>query len=526
MRAGIPAIPLWPCKGCLKHEELWGVHYSIQSILCAYITEIDPCTTNPCEHNGLCTKLTSESFNEVTFECDCEGTGFEGPTCNRGILSIPTIPKLEEDEETSFELSAATDMELEIDFESNSRRLRVTPFKTTLSPRKNSAQFNVTGSRAGQYSLGYSLRGPGSNIFDPPGQSPILVGSKRDQSEINRYFTLLNNEVGTITESCCQPSMLSYQECPMTTGAVEFLSTCRWTEENPFFKSNGIVFARFNSLSVPVSINGINIDRSEGSIATSVNSGNCGSCRDNGKNNIRFVDVTPEVKSCYFLPFSAGDTEDLLVSRSLARTYTDRIRSLFPPWISLSIPSGRDLTADVFQNIDYFSRLAEQEDVTGIEGCEHVVADDPGLYSALRYNWLFQLSLDDATLNYSPEGVQPICLAVNLCRATQSPIFVGVPSDLQSAIKGLPMLQPYVNQGWSFSVDSATLYNTSRSIAVSGSYWNGMSLFTPNLPDADLRISTRASIAYSSTPQTLVHVQLEITGSLFYYYSNDNVSSY
>ena len=33
MRAGIPAIPLWPCKGCLMHEELWGAVYNQYYVL-------------------------------------------------------------------------------------------------------------------------------------------------------------------------------------------------------------------------------------------------------------------------------------------------------------------------------------------------------------------------------------------------------------------------------------------------------------------------------------------------------------
>ena len=47
------------------------------------------CKPNPCRHGGKCIIASSRQFS-----CDCQGTGYEGDLCEKGIVTLPDYPKL------------------------------------------------------------------------------------------------------------------------------------------------------------------------------------------------------------------------------------------------------------------------------------------------------------------------------------------------------------------------------------------------------------------------------------------------
>ena len=490
--------------------------------------ETNPCDPNPCENNGICSTAEKMSIEEQSFQCNCDQTGFEGPTCNRGIVTTPFIPTLIENEVSMFNISANPPMDLVIGL-SAGRAVEVQPRTLVINRTSPTATFEMMGTRAGHYALTYEVSGPISDRYEMPENSPILVSRRRKSNEINRYFKLTGMKPGLLTESCCSSTRVgfTYRECPMSTDAVEFRSTCIWLSSGIEYKTSGIVFAQFKSLSLPLSISGVKIEYDSGIISSSLSDRPISSCKQCPKNRNRDLSINIlKLKGCYYLPFNSGDVEDFLKSRSLANTYLNRIKNLLPSWLSISLPT-RETTAISYDGIDFAAQLVEQGDVSDISGCEHIVADDPGLYVVLRYSHDFTISVEGETARYNSSALSnnpPVCIAVNLCKEMASPVYNSLPANLQEAIRQLPLMEPYNREGWEFRIEGVTFYNTSRKLTISDMYWNGLNLKTPELPDFDIKMAITASMPYVSSPRRHLSISIDYSGSLSRVFQDGEVS--
>lgn len=494
-------------------------------------SERDPCDPNPCQHGGICNAITNTNF-----ECNCDGTRYRGATCNsRGIISVQSIPSLIRNEAAVFEISANPDTELVVTLESSTNSvfilvatvtsaLALNPAIVTFSPSQTVVQVEVMGVDPGFYTISYSLSGADAESFETPDDSPVSVRDNQS-GRGRRYFSAVINDPGFLRESCCDTTF-GYV-CPMSTQEVSLRSACEWTDGPT---SNGVVFAQFKSLILPLSIGGIEIGYdNNGAIDTRLSASlSCPTCTQNQghdvANRIGDKDLPPEYLTCYSYDFQAGDIDDFLTTTALAKTFLQRIEPLFPTWAGIVFPT-RSRTIAIFNNFDYMTRLVEQNNVNSVDGCGSIVPEDLGLYSVLSYRRPLQLILNEDAITHNSEiNSDPVCFAVNLCNEMQSPVFVGLPPEVQDTIKRLPVLQPYVNMGWVFSIASVTLYRTRRNVGASNLYWNGENEIMPDSFDADLRIVTSSSIPFESSRQDWVRVQLNAIGSLFYVYDNDNVS--
>ena len=463
-----------------------------------YYIESSICDPNPCLHNGKCAAVDSIEG----FTCDCEGTGYNGPTCNRGIVTIQSIPTIIENEpSTMLEIDASPDDALIVSMQSNDEKgLNVTPSRVTITYPETKAQFNIEGKQSGRYTLNYVLSGRSADSFATPEDSAIFVTRSRFGSS-NRYFQAVDTNVGILRESCCAPDTSVFSECPMSTNEVEFLSTCSWQRNDSSYTTSGVVFSQFSELSLPLSIAGINVTLSRNTLVTelpqSSSSSTCTPCVDN-QNNI--ADLTkpfpPEYEKCYYYNFTIVDLEDLLTRLSLGTTYLNRIGAILPSWIGVRPFHGQNPSF----NVDDFSgSLVVQPDLSGIPGCAEIVADEPGLYSVLRYSRTLGLFINGWPLFYRPSPSDaPLCIAVDLCKGTSSPVFVQLAPSVQPNIKSLPFLRQYVARGWEFTIPSVATFNTPKSIIINSTYWNGSALYQPSLPPFDLMMKTDITVDFSS----------------------------
>ena len=479
------------------------------------------CDPNPCLHNGTCVAVDSDEG----FTCDCEGTGYRGPTCNRGIVTIQSIPTIVENApSTMLEIAASPDEALTVRIESNNgKRLQVTPSQVTITYPETKAQFNIEGKQSGRYTLNYVLSGHSADSFPPLGDSVVLVTTQRSGSSF-RYFQAVDTNVGILKESCCAPKTSVFSGCPMSTDEVELLSTCSWQQSGQSYTTSGIVFSQFSDLSLPLSIAGIKVTLSQNSLATelpqSSSSSTCTPC-DANQNNI--ADPTrplpPQYEKCYYYNFTIVDFEDLLTSRSLGNTYLNRAGGILPSWIGIT--PIRDQNPS-FNIDDYSGSLVEPADLSGIPGCAEIVADEPGLYSVLRYSRSLVSILSGLPLFYIPTPSDaPLCFAVNLCKGTSSPVFVQLASSLQTNIKSLLFLQQYVARGWEFTIPSVAIYNTLKSVFVTTTYWNGSALYQPSLPPFDLMMKAELTVDLSSGT---LGVGFDFSGSVHYLFNRAMVS--
>ena len=430
---------------------------------------------------------------------------------------MPPIPTLSQNQQHTFEISARPEMDMGVNIEGDGLLL-VSPSSITLSRSTPRAQVSVTGLRLGQYSLRYTLTGPIADSFDAPEDSRVFVGpAQRGPDEINAYFRSVKNTVGFLNESCCM-STFTYPECPMTTDAVTFLSTCLWTADSNTYATNGIVFDRFKSLSIPISISGIEINYSMGTIDTSVpRASSCIACEENTKKIVTLSQsAVPEgFENCYFYPIQPGDIADFLTSYALANTYLSRISPLLPLWIGVQLLRPAFNNSLSFNDGDFSTALVEQADVSSIDGCENLRPGSPGLYSVLTYSGRQQVELRVNVETQTHEVVeQTLCVAVNLCQEMESPLHAQLPQTVQSTISKLTLLKPYEEAGWSYSIDTVTFYPTRRLVSVSGMYWNGTSMHTPYFPGADIEIGTFVYPSFSSFKEGYVRVKADPFGEL------------
>ena len=469
--------------------------------------------------------MEPNSPTDDTFECNCEGTQFEGPTCNRGILSTPMIPTLIQNEMSMmFNVSARPSSDIVVGF--RGRGLQVQPRQITLNSQQTSGMFQVTGRSAGHYTLQYSLSGAVSNEFESPDSTPVLVSRMRSRDRINRFFRYQRNDPGFVTESCCSARDLMYSECPMTTTSITFRSSCFWSSKGFSHQTSGVVFAEHKDMLLPLAISGIDINYRGGDISSSssgLSVSDCGFCRENqGKTLTSRLLKSP---NCYFYRFDSGDVEDLLRSNSLANTFMDRASSLFPSWFSASV-STAETDAASFSDIDFVVNLVEQGDVAGISTCESIDADNAGLYAVLRYRKSFNVSVGEGSeVNYSPSQTDSnsVCVAISLCEAMESPVYFGLPSDVQPLLRQLPVMAPFNRDDWQFTIEGFSLYSQARQLSIADTYWNGMEYYTPNMLSSDFRMKLRSYINFES--QRYITVKMNSEGDLQSHFPTEQVES-
>ena len=474
------------------------------------------CDPNPCLHNGTCVAVDSDE----RFICDCEGTGYNGPTCNRGIVTIQSIPTIIKDEpSTMLEIAASPDEALTVHIESNDEKgLNVTPSQVTIEFPETKAQFNIQGKQSGRYTLKYVLSGSSADSFATPQSSAIFVTRPRSGSSF-RYFQAVDSNTGILRQSCCAPDNSVFSGCPMSTDEVQLLSTCSWQQSGQSYTTSGVVFSQFSDLSLPLSIAGIKVTLSENSLVTELpESPSSSTCTPCDANEDKIADPTkpfpPEYEKCYYYNFTIVDFEDLLTSRSLGNTYFNRVGAILPLWIRIIQAPENNPS---FNIDDYSGSLVVPADLTGIPGCAEIVADEPGLYSVLRYGRSLASFISGLPLFYRPSPSDaPLCFAVNLCKGTSSPIFVQIAPSVQTNIKSLLFLRQYVARGWEFTIPSAAIFNTPKSIFVTNTYWNGSALYEPLLPPFDLMMKTDVTVDFSSGT---LDVGFDFSGNVYYLFN-------
>ena len=489
-----------------------------------YYIESSICDQNPCLHNGTCAAVDSIEG----FTCDCEGTGYNGPTCNRGIVTIQSIPTIIENapSATMLEIAASPDDALTVRIQSNDKKgLTVTPLQVTIKYPETKAQFNIEGKQSGRYTLNYDLSGHSADNFATPEDSAIFVTKQRFGSS-NRYFQAVNSNTGILKQSCCALNTTIYFECPMTAEKVQLVSTCSWLpRKGQLYTTSGIVFSNFSNLSLPLSIAGIDVTFAQNTFVTeppqSSSSSTCTPC-DANQNNIAdpTKPVPSEYENCYYYNFTIVDFEDLLTSRSLGTTYLNHVGAILPSWISISPFREQNPS---FNIDDYSGSLVVQDDLSGVPGCAEIVADEAGVYSVFRYSRTLTSFISRIPLLYRPTPSDaPLCFAVNLCKGKSSPVFVQLAPSAQTNIKSLPFLQRYISRGWEFTFPSVAIFNTPKSIIVTYTYWNGSALYQPSLPSFDLMMKTEVTVDFSSG---ILGVGFEFFGNVHYLFNRLMVRS-
>ena len=430
----------------------------------------------------------------------------------------------------SLFISAKPDNELTITI-SGGESIEVIPSTVSLSTNATTANFTVTGKIVGYYSIQYELSGQGASKFLPPEDAAIFVQNVTTELRLNMYFRELRLRLGELVDSCCEPSTFFQCQGSSAPNRIVFKSACDWNNRGSSYASAGVVFAenRARDFKLPISVAGVEVDSNSSRIMLpQVALGSCTPCSAVQPN----CNLDNQNNTCYCYDFSVGDTIDFLQTLSLAINYIRNLNDLFPAWfqdLQVSVGSS-NLRNPRFVNYEYTTDLVPAEGIQKLHSCEMIEAesDSQNIYSVLRYGRAMIARIDRQTLLYSdrrtePDLENPMCFAVNLCKGTESPVFIQLSSNIHNVIL-TRFLATYVRRrNWDIQIYSAVVSKGGMSLdsSIVEEYWNGVSTFQPELPQFDLMIKTRSRVPFQTGS---LSVDLSFSGNIHYLYEVCNNS--
>lgn len=318
-------------------------------------------------------------------------------------------------------MSAKPDTELILNIASSSPSLAISNSRIIFNSSHQSETFQVSSAVPGIYTLTYTLTGQDADKYMTPRPSIVIISNQDSTHVDNQYFTLTNQPVGQLSQGCCSPGGQIYQ-CPYSSNTVTFSSTCSWAVEEPgVHETQGIVYASGNGISMPFSIIGVELSIQGFNISSTLpdDGGTCTQCGGTDP-------------SCYFYDFTADDIIDMLETNSLARSYLSGAENIIPNWIGFILDNTINTTNRRFSSQDYSTFVTTGANAYLISGCSTLDLDPDGLYSILSYTGTVSATVGGTAKSYNSET--PVCFAVDLCKGTDSPIHVSIPSEAQELI--------------------------------------------------------------------------------------------
>ena len=440
--------------------------------------EIQPCSPNPCRHNGVCTE------NNEEYTCNCEGTGYKGDICQTGFVQIAYTPILEINEVYQLIIVAKPDTNLIIELSTTSHdTIRLTPAMIHFDPSTPNQTVSISSKRAVVAQLQFSLSGRDSRQFVTPNSRSIVV---RNRDSMSTYATDRMQPVGLLEPSCCTDLSFQYL-CPSDNTAVYFKSSCSYSTSTYPFVISGISFVIGQDLSLPLSMHTCILSSSY-EVELHLNSTmQCNSCSQMSSAATCSSSNSGEA-GCYCYQLLPSDTRAMLESEALANTYLEQMRFILPGWLALQvIPSNRTHFED-----SYHTYLVNYDALDTVASCPNFIQNvaTPGLYSVLKYNGKMTVSLGDSMDSYSPlqGGDSPFCIAIDNCKGEDSNIHTSLPNNHPFDA----FLQSWEDHGWTINLEGMSILSSTTSRdRTSNSFWNGTHAVDVSLSRPDLAVKGR-----------------------------------
>ena len=422
--------------------------------------EIQPCSPNPCRHNGVCTD------NDGEYTCDCEGTSYKGDICQTGFVQIAYIPILEINEVYQLTIVAKPDTNLIIElFTTTHGTIRLTPGTIQFDPTTPNQTVSISSTHAVVTQLQFSLSGRDSRQFVTPKSRSIVV---RNPDTMSTYAIDRMQPVGILEPSCCTDMSFQYS-CPSDNTAVSFSSSCSYSTSTSPFVIPGISFVIGQDLSLPLSMYSCKLSSSY-EVELHLNGTiQCSSCS--------LIPSTATCSSsnsgetgCYCYQLSPSDTQAMLESEALANTYLEQIKYILPGWLALQVvPSNHTHFED-----SYHTYLVNYDALDTVASCPNFIQNvaTSGLYSVLKYNGKMTVSVGDDMDSYSPlqGGDSPFCIAIDNCKGVESNIHTSLPQNHPFNA----FLQSWKDHSWTINLEGLSALSSTYSMdTTSNSFWNG-----------------------------------------------------
>ena len=300
------------------------------------------CVPNPCKHNGKC-----DIENKDKFRCDCIKTGYEGKTCEVGIVKLPGFPPLDSGKPYNFTVHAKPDNDLKITITSNDDSLAIAPSTILFDSVTTYAKFQLHSSSTGMKALSFRLHGSDASGFRNPQTQTIYV---QDPAP---HLDKVISSTGALCQGCHGQVMTVVDRQKKN---INLHSTAPWTDQAGKVTTSGVLVMDVDGATLPASVVGSSI------IADNLVNSKLGDfiikhTNDSsaGERNLTVV----EAGICVSEKPSTVYLSDVVKVNAVPKTVADGVNQNTPAWINL-IPQQ---TVTTFDTQDYAANILRGQDI-------------------------------------------------------------------------------------------------------------------------------------------------------------------
>lgn len=421
-----------------------------------------------------------------------------GPTCNIGIIQLPSVPVLRQGQLHNITISTDLDIQSKVAIllYENSTPKRPTIILTSMR-KKGTLPFMPN--NAGVKKITHTYK-PTNMVAVQPIEFSIFV---KEASDFNKsehlYFTSLDIRHGQLKESCCNlPGSETLLSCTQNTNKVTLKAACQWENNETFYWAPGVVFAEGHNLSLPVSVAGYNYSRNGEASVYSTSS----ACKPCDSNMSVCLQQNQSVGDCYCYNFTGSDTQDFLNTLALGLTYMERIQMLLPHWLRLWVDLNHTKITSHYSLYDYLAPVVlSHSDISAIHGCDKISALSPGVYSVLRHDKTLSAEINGNTYTYivnsTTDSDNPMCFVVNICQGMSSPVFIQFSQPVQNILLS-EYLHSFSTKGWRIGLNTAYVSKPQPHNFTMQEYWNGIRMVSPSPINGDLTVNADIEAVLSS----------------------------
>ena len=447
-------------------------YIQLASIRFSYFIEQQGCIPNPCKHGGECTYSRSN-----TVSCNCDQKRYTGDLCNTLVIDVPKIPAMVVNSPTTVSISAWPDRAIILNITADSA-VKVIPSSVMFTGVVTNRDISVMAKDQGLHKLEFTIDDPTVDYKPIP---PAVVFASKNQGCSRRRGNIL-------TPGCCQATEVELGlkfECPSSGGKVVLTSTCGWITNNVPY-SGGVIFSSNNGFNMPIAITGAKFQSKENYIDLGgINfRDTCTVCNTNGGSNHTCNNTFTAVK----------DVQCYLHHDSLAFTYLKTSTSVIPKWLKIDVLQGTH-SHDIHR---YMVKLVHSDSLNTIEECKFMTKTFEGLHSVLIYTGILEVELNRQIRQILP-GTSPVCFAINICEAANTPFYLSIPDHAQSVVESYNFMHELKIRRWSVKFQSIAM-SSSAMTAITHQvsqqlHWNGLAFILSKQPT----IHMVANIQFSKT---------------------------
>ena len=317
--------------------------------------------------------------------------------------------------------------------------MEIQPRKLFIPNKKHKRFYTITLTPKEEGIFSFSLRLGGSDriAFHNP-EVRLIVVSDPGVASIS-YFEKFNLLHGFLQPGCCQADT----KITCSSGKdVTFISTCSWERDGDTHHTRGIVFSRDSDFSIPLSVGSASIaDGDPTSFDVSKRDGSCGKC-----------------SSCTAYQPSVSNVIEFYKTEALAKTFLNKTAILFPEWLTIS-PQPTTRSHSSSSHVMKISNKIESKECRSFPHVKIQDSEPPAL-SVLTYHGASLLTLNNDVITLNGR-LAPLCVAVDLCSGSSSPIFISFSEPLD---ENLPLIKEFADRGWKISLVGIALSGQSSLI--------------------------------------------------------------